>query len=311
LQSELEEISAASNSHAEQNRALKRRLEQSSTELERALSKAADLNDRLTTQDEAHRSELSSQIRLAELWERSCKETQERNKELESQLEREQERSGDEAARWQAKAQQEQARANEFETRVRELEGEVERLQAAAETQSIVPLSPIGLNGNRHGTPSRAQFSPVSSQGMFSPSAQAIEKHGRSGLSLTQLYSELHAARQAETLQRRRAEKLQEEYEQYREEAERWAPEYQHTIQEFEQQKEDLAVMSINLQNAISEKEDAERQFKLMKNGMMDKERETRLYQQRIVPCHVTYIQRLAISDDKFNTFFANSKNAR
>jgi hypothetical protein len=74
---------------------------------------------------------------------------------------------------------------------------------------------------------------------------------------------------------------LQEEYDQYREEAERWAPEYQHTIQEFEQQKEDLAQMSINLQTALNEKEEADRQLKLIRNGIMDKERETRLYQQR------------------------------
>jgi nucleoprotein TPR len=256
-------------------------LEQLSTDLERALSKSADLNDRLTTQEESHRTELSSQTRLAELWERSAKETQGRNKDLENQLERVQERSGSEAAEWQAKAQQEHARAEQLGLRVQELEGEVERLQAAVET--AVPMSPTGpINGSRGTSTPRAQLSPTS--GVFSPSAQAIEKRGRSGLSLTQLYSELHTARQAETLQRRRAEKLHEEYAQYREEAERWVPEYQHTIQEFEQQKEDLAIMSINLQNAVSEKEEAERAFKLLRSGMMGKERETRLYQQRIDP---------------------------
>jgi hypothetical protein len=265
---------------------LKRRLEQSSTELERALSKAADLTDRLTSQEEAHRSELSSQIRLAELWERSCKETQERNRDLELQLECEQERSGEEVARWQMKAQEEEARAENAEKRVQYLEGEVERLEATLEANAAAPLSPVGLNGNHHGTPtpsSQAQFSPSSTSGIFSPSAQALEKRGRSGMSLTQLYTELRAAKQAEALQRRRADKVQEEYEQYREEAERWAPEYQRAVQEFEQQKEDLAVMSINLQNAINDKDEAERQFKLVRNGMMDKERETRLYQQRIL----------------------------
>lgn len=263
---------------------MKRRLEQSSTELERALSKVTDLTDQMTTQHETHRSELSSQIRLAELWERSCKETQERNRDLESQLEREQEHAGEEAARWQMRAQEEEIRASEAERRVHELEGQVERLDAVVEAQSASPLSPVGLNGNRNGTPTpsaRAQFSPSSASGMFSPSAQAIEKRGRSGMSLTQLYSELHAAKQAEAVQRRRADKLQDEYEQYREEAERWAPEYQNTIQEFEQQKEDLAQMSINLQNAIAEKDEAEHQLKLMRNGIMDKDRETRLYQQR------------------------------
>jgi hypothetical protein len=279
-------VSSTSNSHAEQNRALKRRLEQSSTELERALSKITDLSDQITNQQETHRSELSSQIRLAELWERSCKETQERNRELESQLEREQERAGEEAARWQARAQEEESRALEAETRVHELESQVERLDAVVEAQNASPLSPVGLNGNRNATPTpsiRAQFSPSSASGIFSPSAQAIEKRGRAGMSLTQLYSELHAIKQSEALQRRRADKLQEEYEQYREEAERWAPEYQNTIQEFEQQKEDLAQMSINLQNAIAEKDEAEHQLKLMRNGVIDKDRETRLYQQRSI----------------------------
>jgi hypothetical protein len=264
---------------------LKRRLEQSSTELEKALSKIMDLNDQMTTQLETHRNEMSSQIRLAELWERSCKETQERNRDLESQLEREQDRSGEEAARWQARAQEEEVRAVEAERRVNELESQVERLDAVVESQAAIAFSPTGMNGNRNVTPTpsvRAQFSPSSASGIFSPSAQAIEKRGRSGMSLTQLYSELHSAKQAEALQRRRADKLQEEYEQYREEAERWAPEYQNTIQEFEQQKEDLAQMSINLQNAIAEKDEAEHQLKLMRNGLMDKDRETRLYQQRI-----------------------------
>ena len=283
----MEEVSATSAANSEQNRTLRRRLEQTSSELEHALSKAAELSEQITTQQENSRSELSSQIRLAELWERSCRETQERNRDLENQLEREQEKLAEDLAQWQARAQAEGARALHAEQRIEELEREVERLEATVETNAAVVLhSPTGPNGHgiRGGpsTPSnRAQFSPTSSTGMFSPSAREIEKRGRSGMTLTQLYSELHAAKQAETLQRRRADKLQEEYEQYREEAERWAPEYQNVIQEFEQQKEDLAMMSINLQNAISEKEEAERQSRLMRNSIMDKERETRLYQQR------------------------------
>jgi len=277
----LEEVSATSNSHAEQNRALKRRLEQNSSELERALQKAADLSDRLTTQEETLRSELSNQARLAELWERSCKETQDRNKDLEHQLEREQERTGEEVARWQVKAQQEEGRVEDAYSRIHELEQTVERLEAALEANAA-PMSPV-ITNDRHSTPSRAQFSPQSvGSGVFSPSAQVLEKRGRGGMSLTQLYSELHSARQAEAMQRRRAERLQEEYDQYREEAERWAPEYQNTLQEFEQQKEDLAQMSLDLQNAMNEKENAERQLNRLKNTIQEKERETRLYQQRI-----------------------------
>ena len=288
LESELEEVSATASANAEQNRSLKRRLEETSQKLERELAKNAELSDQITAQVENHRSELSSQTRLAELWERSCKETQERNRDLENQLEREQERTAEEVAQWQTKAQAEEARAVEAENRVQELEREVERLEATLETNAAVVLhSPTGQNGHGRGGPStpsnRTPFSPTSSTGMFSPSAQAIAKRGSSGMSLTQLYSELHAAKQAETLQRRRADKLQEEYEQYREEAERWAPEYQNMIQEFEQQKDDLATMSINLQNAITEKEEAERQLRLMRNTIMDKERETRLYHQRNV----------------------------
>jgi nucleoprotein TPR len=263
---------------------LKRRVEQSSADLERALSKSTDLTDRLTTQEETYRSELSSQIRLAELWERSAKETHNRNKDLESQLERGQERSNEESARWQVRVQEEESRVLETEKRVHELESQVERLEAIIESNTGGPISPIGLNGNRNSTPTqsnRAQFSPSAISAVFSPSARAIEKRGGSGMSLTQLYSELHTTKQAEALQRRRADKILEEYKQYREEAEQWAPEYQHTIQEFEQQKEDLAQMSINLQNAIAEKEDAERQFKLMRNSITEKEGETRLYQQR------------------------------
>jgi nucleoprotein TPR len=242
------------------------------------------LANRITTQEETHRSELSGQFRLAELWERSCKETQERNKDLENQIEQDQEKYSEEIARWQARVQEEESRLQETQNRVHELESQVEKLEAMVESNAAEPISPIGLNGNRHSTPTplnRAQFSPSSMSGVFSPSAHAIEKRGRTGMSLTQLYSELHTARQAETVQRRRADKIQEEYEQYREEAERWAPEYQHTIQEFEQQKEDLAQMSINLQNAVSEREEAERQFRSLRNTIMDKERETKLYQHR------------------------------
>jgi len=228
--------------------------------------------------EQSHKTELASQTRLAELWERSCRETQERNRDLEVQLEREQDEIVAEAAKWQAKFSGEESRLLEAEDKIRSLNEEIERLEAVIENNAsaLVPL-----NGRGPLTP--GPYSP--SQGsVFSPSAQAIEKRGRGGMSLTQLYSELHAAKQGETIQRRRAEKLQEEFEQYREEAERWAPEYQTMIQEFELQKEDLAIMSVNLQNAVSEKEEAERQFKLMKNGMMDKERETRLYQQRGYP---------------------------
>lgn len=284
MQSELEETSATSNTQAEQLRALKRRFDHTSSELDSALAKIADLNNQLTTQEETYRNEVSSQVRLAELWERSCKETQERNKDLENQLDRAQERSSEEIAQWQARVQEEESHVKDAEKRIKELEAQIERLHATIEANAAVPLSPVGLNGNSSAAPvpfNRAQLSPSSLSGMFSPSAQTLEKRGR--MSLTQLYTELHAARQAEAVQRRRADKLQEEYDQYREEAERWAPEYQHTIQEFEHQKEDLAQMSINLQTAVNEKEEAERQLKLLKNGMMDKERETHLYQQRII----------------------------
>lgn len=296
MQSELEDVSSAANSHSEQNRTLKRRLEQTSLDLERALSKVADLTDRLTTQEETYRNELSSQMRLAELWERSCSETHARNRDLETLLERERENFVEELARCQLRVQEEESKLLEAEKRLHELESQVERLEAIIESNTATrPFSPIGLNGNRNAsaTPSnRAQMSPSSTSGLFSPSAQALEKRGRSGLSLTQLYSELHIARQGEALQRSRADKLEEEFEQYREEAERWAPEYQHAIQEFEQQKEDLAQMSISLQNAISEKEDAERHYKSMRNSITDKERETRLYQQRGIPLFQRLINR-------------------
>ena len=286
MQSELEEVSATANSHAEQNRTLKRRFDQTSAELERALAKIADLSNQLATQEETFRSELSNQVRLAELWERSCREAQDRNRDLENQLEREQERSSEEVAQQQTRVQEQESRVMEAEQRVRELENQVERLEATLEVNAAVPLSPLGLNGSRNGTPTpsnRAQFSPPSVSRAFSPSAQELAKRRGSGISLTQLYSELHTTRQAEALQRRRADKLQDEYDQYREEAERWVPEYQNTIQEFEQQKEDLAQMSINLQAAINEKEEAERQLRLLKNGITEKERETRLFQHRRV----------------------------
>jgi hypothetical protein len=158
---------------------------------------------------------MSGHVRLAELWERACKETQARNAELESQLEHDQHKSAEEVARWQSQTQEEVARFVEAENRIRELEDEVERLEAIVETNAAGVLSPIGLNGNRQSTPTSnrgALASPLSGSGIFSPSAQQLEKRGRSGMSLTQLVSELHASRQAETLQRRRAERIQEEY---------------------------------------------------------------------------------------------------
>src|SRR5439155_5680518 len=119
--------------------------------LERALSKVADLTDRLTTQEETYRNELSSQMRLAELWERSCSETHARNRDLETLLEREQENFVEELARCQLRVQEEESKLLEAEKRLHELESQVERLEAIIESNTATgPFSPIGLNGNRN-----------------------------------------------------------------------------------------------------------------------------------------------------------------
>src|SRR5436305_2346885 len=142
MQSELEEVSATANSNGEQNRVLKRRLEQSSTDLERALSKITDLTDRITTLEETHRNELSSQIRLAELWERSAKEAQERNKDRESQVETDQEKASEEIATWQTRLRESESHVAESDQKIHELQSHIERLESQIEAG---PISPIGL----------------------------------------------------------------------------------------------------------------------------------------------------------------------
>src|SRR5271156_341422 len=102
----------------------------------------------MTTQEETHRSELSSQIRLAELWERSAKETQDRNKDLESQVERDQEKASEEIAQYQTRLQQEESHVTESQQKIHELQNQIEKLEAQIEVAGG-PISPIGLNGNR------------------------------------------------------------------------------------------------------------------------------------------------------------------
>ncbi|KAK9428742.1 hypothetical protein V1505DRAFT_332078 [Lipomyces doorenjongii] len=283
LQSELDSALADVSSFTKTKDTLTDRVSTLSKSLEAALQKVKTLQDSSATSEENFKKEMAAQQRLAALWERSTTEARARISELEEALDAERGKEAQQAASWQAIAEKERDRADEAETKLASLETELEDLHAAQERleeqqeQQRTPGTPSTPHGNGNG--SLRDRSPIA---MFSPSAHAITQVQKSGISLTQLYTDFMKAKHQLEHERRRNKSLQQNFDELIQDLETRAPIIQADREEASRLKVEIADMSVLLDETEKDKEDLEKQLKTSTVIVNDAEREVKIYRQQV-----------------------------
>lgn len=267
---------------------LKQRFEDVSKKAQDALAKVQDLQNQALQREESFSNEMNSQQRLAELFEQSTKSARARVAELEQLLEQEHERESVEVGRARAEAETERAERIAAESRVAELEIQVERLEAELSTYAAGGFilnnsggSPRGsVNGNA--TPVRRPGSAMGTPGGMGFGSPAAARLQKSGLSITQLYSDYTAMKASFEAEKRRNVKLEEAINDLMQDLEHKAPEIQELREEHERLQKDLVDMSLLCEEAAKEKDKTRKEARRLEGKIGEYERESGILRQQL-----------------------------
>lgn len=264
---------------------LKQRFDEVSKKAEDALIKVQDLQNKAVSQEESFRNEMHSQQRLAELFEQSTKSARARVAELERLLEEDHVHESAEIGRARAQAETERAEKESAESRVAQLEVQVERLEADLSAYAsgafITPGSPHGsINGNS--TPNRRPGSAMGTPGGMNFASPAAARLQKSGLSITQLYSDYTNMKASFEAEKRRNAKLEQAIEDLMEDLEHKAPEIQDLREEHERLQKSLIEMSMILESASKEQEIADKETRKITSRVKEYERENGVLRQQL-----------------------------
>ena len=289
LQRDLEE-SHSKAIMAERNvEVLKARYDEVSRKLSESQVKIKDLNDSAATQEDAFRAEVASARRLAELWEKSTMSARTRVTQIEQMLENERSSQSDEVGRIQSVSdalKEENAHANQ---KIEELEVQIERLEAdlasyAQNAAASIPNSPAPGRRSFNGppvTPQRRAGTATPERGFFSPAAQAIAQSQKTGLSLTQMYTDYtNMKRDLEAANTRNA-RLQDSFDELIAELESKAPEFDTQKDELDRATEEILGMSELLNEANGGKEAALKEAAGLRRKAKDQKAELNILKQR------------------------------
>lgn len=289
LQRELDDALTSVDSTTRNIDSLKTRFDEVSKKAQDALVKIQELQNQALQREESFGNEMNSQQRLAELFEKSAGSAKARVAELELLLEQEHERESAEIGRSRAEAETERAEREAAETRVAELEVQAERLEAELSTYAAGgfvlanndPGSPRGsVNGNS--TPRRRPGSAMGTPGGLSFGSPAAARLQKSGLSITQLYSDYTAMKASFEAEKRRNVKLEEAINDLMSDLEHKAPEIQELREEHERLQKDLVDMSLLCEEAAKEKDRTKKEARRLEARIAEYERESKVLRQQL-----------------------------
>ncbi|KAL7276007.1 Protein mlp1 [Rhizina undulata] len=268
---------------------LKQRFDEVSKKAKDTSAKVRDLQDKAVSQEEAFKNEMSSQQRLTQLYEQSAKTSKDRVLELERLREEEHENLSAEVGQIRAEMDTERAEREAAENRVTELELTVERLEADLDgyaSGTFVPpqvVQPGSRRGSTNGTttPMRRGASVAGSpaQGLLSPAAARLQK---SGLSMTQLYSDYVSVKASYDSEHRRNAKLEQALQEIMQELETRAPEMEELRQEHDRLVHDLAEMSKVSEGVMKDRDMAKKETRKLEKQITQNERESTLLRQQL-----------------------------
>jgi len=291
LQRDFEEEHAKASMAERNNDVLKNRYEEVSRKLQEAQIKIKDLNDSTTVQEDSFRTEVAAAKRLAELWEKSTMSARTRVTQVEEMLENERASQSDSIGQVSAVCdalKEENTHANQ---KIEELEVQIERLEADlasyvqnAAAAASVPGSPAFGRRSFNGapmTPQRRGGTATPDRGYFSPAAQAIAQSHKSGISLTQMYTDYTNMKRELEAANTRNTRLQDSFDELIQELESKAPEFDVQKDELDRATEEILGMSELLQEADHKKEAALKEVAGLRKRTKEQKTELNIVKQR------------------------------
>ena len=202
LQRQLDESTSTIDAANRTETTLRRRLDELSQKADDSFTRIQQLQEDAAKRDESFRVELDAANRLIELTRNSANTERQRQQDLFAQLESAKEDASEQLGKLGAELETEHREREGADAKIAELEVQVEQLQADLSTlqsQASINASHQGTNGCAPSTPLRGVSVP-----MASPSSSCF----KSGLSITQLYSNYNDLKSELEVEKRRSEKL-------------------------------------------------------------------------------------------------------
>ena len=200
LQRQNDDLSSNIDALTRTEKTLRTRLDEVGQKADDAFSRIQQLQEEAVRKEQAYQVELDAVNRLAELKGNSANTERQRQQELQNQLEAIKEEASEEIGRITAECDTEHREREAGDLKIAELELQIERLQADIATlhdrESVRGSPPPAVNGSM--TPTRA------GSRILSPSPARL----KSGMSLTQLYSENNSLKAELEHERRRNENM-------------------------------------------------------------------------------------------------------
>lgn len=266
---------------------MKQRYSDLSTKYDSSLVQIKDLKNAATMAEEGFKDEMASQVRLSQLWERSAKESKKRVEELEATLDRERNSRDEDLSAVRSQLSAERKRAERLQSQLDTLEIKLQDAHTDQQTPSAAgqigaggsgsprtPQTPLGRRGGVNGSNGAV--------GIMSPSAQIISDIQRGGGSLVQLYTDYQDIKTKLERERYKNETLRREMDHILEEMENHAPAILAEREENARLEMELAEMSVQLERATSEMDEAKSSLKYNDAKMKDVEKENGLLSQQL-----------------------------
>ncbi|ODH19930.1 hypothetical protein ACO22_06041 [Paracoccidioides brasiliensis] len=277
--SELQRINEDANSNIDALRrsenSLKSRLDEVEQKYEEALSTTQQLKEEAIQASESFRIELDSSSRLAQLQQAAAETAKKRVQECQLALEKTRDDAAEEISRLRAEIETEHSDKEAAERRVAELELNVRELESEISTARNQPMSPgQGINGAGISTPLR----PGTPVGTFSPRASRT----KSGLTLTQMYSEYDKMRTLLAAEQRNNQELKATMDEMVQDLESSKPEIDELRADHARLEAAVVEMSNILDTAGKERDDATREARKWQGQVEGFEREGQILRQQL-----------------------------
>ncbi|RVD80964.1 uncharacterized protein DFL_008847 [Arthrobotrys flagrans] len=286
LERKLEDAQSKSHMAEQKANSLTKRYEEVCHKVEESQLKIKALTEDLASREDDFRTEISNAKRLADLWENSTKSARERIKQLEDLREHQQSQMAEEVGRVQALNEALKEEQGVLHKKIQELEVQIERLEtdlglyASGAIQPIAQSPAASRRGRNAMTPVRGTGTPE--RHLVSPAAHAIVMSQKSGMSLTEVYTDYSAVKRELEAANNRNQRLQESFDELIHELEDKGPEFENQKAELDRAAEEIVILSELLQEANHNNERGTKELKSLKKQLKEDTKQIESLKQQI-----------------------------
>ena len=277
LQRQNEELNNNLASLRKTENSLRGRIDELGRKLEEHLMTIQRMQEEKVRSDDGWRAELDGCRRLAELQEQSAQTARHRVEELDEEIERTREEASEEISAVQSELETERQAKEEAEHKAEELELQMENLQSNASQLAVeesgvaTPRRGIDVSGP-FGTPMRSR----------SPALGTPGSRVRTGMSMTQLHSDLNKMKSELEEEKRRSSRFSAALEEMMADLETKAPEIQDLNDDKARLEADNAQIASSLTQANQERDSFRKESRKWQGQVLGLKREGDLLRQQL-----------------------------